>query len=698
MDYPIQKRVTDLIQRMTLEEKVAQMMNDAPAIERLGIPAYNWWSECLHGVGRAGIATVFPQAIGMAATWNTELIHKVAQVISDEARAKHHEAQHNQQIEPPYFGLTFWSPNINIFRDPRWGRGQETYGEDPYLTARIGVAFIKGLQGDDPDYLKTVATPKHFAVHSGPEETRHHFDAVVSERDLQETYLPAFAACIQEAKAVSVMGAYNRTNGEPCCASSTLLQDILREKWGFQGYVVSDCGAIQDIYKHHQVTGTAEEAAALAVQNGCDLNCGRTYAALLTAVKQGLVKESALDQALTRLFTARFRLGMFDPLERVPYASIPFTINDSPEHRALALQTARESVVLLKNADNFLPLTKNLDKIAVIGPNANDEQVLLANYHGTPSKAVTPLEGIKNLVSQHTEVLYAQGCDILGKPSADYATAIQIAEEANVVIYVGGLSQQLEGEEGQQEGVTPGITSQGDRTDIDLPAGQEDLLKAIYATRTPTVLVLLNGSAVAVNWADQYLPVIIEGWYPGEEGGTALAEVIFGDYNPAGRLPVTFYKAIGDLPPFDNYSMAGRTYRYFEGEPLYGFGYGLSYTTFTYTHLDIAADTQKSEETLHITVGVKNTGMRAGDEVVQLYIRDVEASYPVPIHHLQGFQRIHLQPGEEREVKFELTAKSFTLINDQGERILEPGSFKIMTGGCQPNTQGWNGLSKEIQI
>ena len=851
---PVEERVDDLVSRMTLEEKVWQMVYDAPAIERLGIPEYNWWHECLHGVARAGVATVFPQAIGLAATWNRDLVHRVAVAISDEARAKHHEAL-RQGVRAIYTGLTFWSPNVNVFRDPRWGRGQETYGEDPYLTARLGVAFVKGLQGDEvgqsqpggapapvpggqpgPYYLKLVATPKHYAVHSGPEPARHHFDAQADERDLRETYLPAFEACVKEGGAVSVMGAYNRTNGEPCCASLTLLERILRQEWGFDGYVVSDCGAIRDIYAHHQVVNTAAEAAALAVQAGCDLNCGETYPALVEAVEQGLISEEAVDQAVKRLFTARFRLGMFDPPERVAYAHIPYQVNDSPQHRALALQAARESIVLLKNEGNLLPLRKDLESIAVIGPNADDLQVLLGNYNGTPSRAVTPLEGIRKKISPATRLYYARGCEIadgvpplVAIPSAclrptepdatqtgltgtyygdlamagepaftrvdpevdfawknttplngrqaepfavrwsgslvppvngryrlgasgysgyslfldgelvveyrgihhaitrtqeveleagrfydlrlDYANRglspqIQLlwsvpgtdvlgepeeaACKAQVVVMVLGLSPTLEGEEMPVQ--VAGFEG-GDRTDIRLPRPQEELLQRIQALGKPVVLVLLNGSALAVNWAAEHTPAIVEAWYPGQAGGEALADVLFGDYSPGGRLPVTYYKSLEDLPPFEDYRMEGRTYRYFRGEPLFPFGHGLSYTTFAYRNLQLSAEIIALEEAdadapaLSVSVEVENTGQRAGDEVVQLYVSDVEASVPVPIRQLQGFERIHLAPGETKKVTFTLRAHQLSLIDDVGQRVVEPGEFQIAVGGRQPRPE-----------
>jgi beta-glucosidase len=705
-DRPLEERVEDLVSRLTLEEKVSQMIFASSAIPRLGIPEYNWWNECLHGVARAGVATVFPQAIGMAASFNDKLMHRVACAISDEGRAKHHEFA-RQGDRGIYKGLTFWSPNINIFRDPRWGRGQETYGEDPYLTGRMGVAFVKGIQGDDPKYLKAVATPKHYAVHSGPEPLRHSFDARVSPKDLRETYLPAFKECVKEGKAVSVMGAYNRTNGEPCCASPTLLQKILRDEWGFDGYVVSDCGAITDIHAHHKVTDTAEESAALAVNAGCDLNCGRAFESLVNAAKQGLISEEAIDTAVKRLYRARFQLGMFDPPERVPYAQIPYEVNDCEEHRQLALEMARESMVLLKNEDGLLPLSKDLNTIAVIGPNADDKKVLLGNYNGTPSKYVTALEGIRSKVSPKTKVIYAEGCDITvsqegfwgEEATRGFAEAISAAQRADAVIMCLGLSPELEGEEGDAAASSAG----GDKTSLDLPGMQEELLKAVCATGKPVVLVLFSGSPVSINWAHENVPAILQAWYPGEEGGTAIADVLFGDYNPGGRLPVTFVKSLDQVPPFTDYSMKGRTYRYMEEEPLYPFGYGLSFTTFEYSNLKLSRETINAGESINISVNVKNTGHVAGDEIVQLYIKDLEASVDVPIHELRGFKRIKLQPGETATVSFTLTPRQMALIDNDGKCILEPGRFKVMVGGRQPDRRsevltGTQVLAAEFEV
>lgn len=845
---PVEQRAADLVSRLTLEEKVAQLAHAAPAIDRLGVPAYNWWNEALHGVARAGRATVFPQAIGLAAAWNTALVRQVATAISDEARAKHHAFARRGQ-RGLYQGLTFWSPNINIFRDPRWGRGMETYGEDPFLAGRLAVEFVRGMQGDDPTYLKTVATPKHFAVHSGPEPDRHTFDALVDERDLRETYLPQFEMAVREGGAWSVMCAYNRVRGEPACASPFLLDAVLRKAWGFAGYVVSDCDAIEDIHATHKVAKTKAEAAAVALRAGCDLNCGDTYAALGEAVRLGLVSEADIDAAVRRLFAVRFRLGLFDPPERVPYAQIPPAVVDSPAHRALALQAARESIVLLKNEGRLLPLARNLNTIAVIGPNAHDEAVLLGNYHGTPAEAVTPLEGIREKVGPSTRVLYAQGADwaeglpafevvpatalratrdgrtvpgLLGEyfdlrsraageadtswrsatlafpeltgqplftrldapldvhwldavpdprltddryavrwtgelvppvtgtyqlggfgltgwrlflddrllvefrsrhePSTkarsialeagrsyrlrveyfDRGTdagfrllwvrpdrrleedAIAAARQADAIVAVLGLSPRLEGEE--MEVPVAGFKG-GDRVDIGLPAPQERLLRRLADVGKPLVLVLLNGGALAVPWAAAHVPAIVEAWYGGQAAGAALADALFGDYNPAGRLPVTVYASLDQLPPLADYRMAGRTYRYFAGDPLFPFGFGLSYTRFVYRNLSAPAQVAGGEP-VSISVEVENAGTRAGDEVVQLYVTDVAASVPVPIRSLQGFRRVTLQPGERRRVAFTLTPRQLSLLDADFRRIVEPGVFEVAVGGGQPGPPG----------
>ena len=820
-------RAADLVGRMTLEEKVSQMVDAAAAIPRLGIPSYNWWNEALHGVARAGLATSFPQAIGMAATWDDSLIFREATVISDEARAKFHEVlRHGPPLR--FQGLTFWSPNVNLFRDPRWGRGQETYGEDPYLSGRLAVQFVRGLQGDDPKYLKTVSTPKHFAVHSGPEPLRHQFNADVGERDLHESYLPQFRAAIEAGGAESVMCAYNRVDSLPACASDLLLKTVLRGAWGFRGYVVSDCDAVSDIYRTHHFTQTAAEASALALKGGTDLDCGRTYDSLVAAVRQGLVSEALIDTAVTRLFVARFRLGLFDPDSSVRWARIPFSDNDSPAHRALALQVARESMVLLKNAGHLLPLRKNLGTIAVIGPNADQAPVLLGNYNGTPADPITPLRGIREAVSRRTRVLYAQGSDLAdsipvtvvvpssilmtaggrhgldvayygsrtmegtplftavdstldadwqeGAPRADMnpddfgirwtatlrppqsgtytigligtvkyqlllddslvlqsffpprngepnraffpttatvrleagrtyrvrvegqesygvaslqmlwappselleAEAVHAAEQADAIVLCLGITPRLEGEEMRIR--TAGFEG-GDRTSLDLPAAQERLLERIAALGKPTVLVLLTGSAVAVTWAQDHVPAILEAWYPGQAGGTAIADVLFGNHNPGGRLPVTFYRTVADLPPFDDYAMAHRTYRFFDGTPLYPFGHGLSFTTFRYQRLRTSSSTLRRGDTISVSVEVTNTGARSGDEVVQLYVRHLGSKVARPEMDLRGYQRVTLRPRERRTVTFPLPASALAYW-DTGTRgwVVEDEPVRLQVG------------------
>jgi len=674
-DLPISERTADLVSRMTLDEKISQMLHEAPAIDRLGVPEYNWWNECLHGVARAGVATVFPQAIGLAATWDTALIKTVATAISDEARAKHHDAVRRGN-RAQYFGLTFWTPNINIFRDPRWGRGHETYGECPFLTARIGVAFVQGLQGDNPQYLKAAACGKHFAVHSGPEMDRHAFDAVVSPKDLRETYLPAFKALVKEARVESIMGAYNRTNGEACCASRTLLADILRGEWGFDGHVVSDCGAICDIHLHHKITKTAEESSALAVVNGCDLNCGETYHALVQAVEQGLLSEADIETAVGRLIATRMRLGLFDNPERVPYASIPANVNNCEKHRDLARQAARESIVLLKN-NGILPLSRGLTAIQVTGPNAATTDVLLANYNGVNPQMVTIIEGICSKVAAGTAVHWTEGAPLAGK-ATNFGLPLQHASLSDVIIAVVGLSPRLEGEEGDAADSDGG----GDRRHIDLPGSQEELLKHLKATGKPLVVVVCGGSAIALNWAQENADAIVYVWYPGQEGGSAVADVLFGDYNPAGRLPVTFYKSIDDVPDFKDYNMEGRTYRYFRNAPLYPFGFGLSYTTFAYSALKIAESTPAAEP-LSVSVDITNTGKTAGDEVVQVYITDLDST-AAPIRDLRAFTRISLKPGETRQVTLSVPADQLLRTAEDGTQSAIVGRIAVSVGGGQP--------------
>jgi len=835
-DYSLdtETRIDSLIAAMTLEEKAAQMMNGAPAIERLGVPAYNWWNECLHGVARSGRATVFPQAIGLAATWDEDLMLRVSTCISDEGRAKYHEFQRKGK-RGIYQGLTFWTPNINIFRDPRWGRGMETYGEDPYLTGRMAVQFVQGLQGDDPDYLKAVATVKHYAVHSGPEPDRHTFNAITNDRDLYETYLPHFRMGVMESGAYSVMCAYNRYKGEACCGSSRLLNSILRDDWGFDGYVVSDCGAIRDIFAYHEIVETPPEAAALAVISGTDLNCGGVYRQLPAAVEQGYISEEQIDVSLRRLYRARMKLGMFDPDEMVPYADIPYSVVDSPEHQQLAVETAQKSIVLLKNDNNTLPLSKDV-KVAVLGPNADDVEVLLGNYNGIPSHPVTPLEGIQAKLGQEN-VEYALGCEwaenlpmfepvpekalqtptgkpglkveyfdnrdfegdpvqidvdpdidfnwwdgapldnldddnfavrwtgylvpevsgwyylgaegfnggrvyldsrqivafnhthharkqyemvnlkagqhyelvvefferqgyatmslLWAVPGRDYhAEAIAAAEKADVVVMCMGLSPRLEGEEMRVE--VEGFQG-GDRLTLDLPKIQTELMQDVVALGKKVVLVLLNGSAVSINWANDNIPAIVEAWYPGQAAGTAIADVLFGDYNPGGRLPVTFYKSVDDLPSFSEYNMVSQTYRYFTGEPLYSFGYGLSYTTFEYSDLKIAKSI-KTGDKVDLSVKVKNTGEVAGEEVVQVYVADDEASVPSAVRTLKAFDRISLKPGESQTVSFTLTADDFSLLDKDFNRVVEPGQFTISVGGAQPGVDAASTMAVSEKI
>ena len=803
---------------MTLQEKASQMQDVAPAIPRLGIPAYNWWNEGLHGVARAGHATVFPQAIGLAATWDTNLIHRVADVISTEARAKYNDAIQRGNTGR-YYGLTFWSPNINIFRDPRWGRGQETYGEDPFLTSRIGVAFVTGLQGDDPHYLKVVSTPKHFAVHSGPEILRHRFNVPVSPRDLADTYTPAFRATIMEGKADSIMCAYNSVRGEPACANHMLF-DTLRSKWGFKGYVVSDCWAISDLHQGHGYVLTLEQAAALSVKAGTDLSCGPEFSVLPYAVRDRLLSNEDIDHAVKHLFEARFRLGMFDPPDRLPWSKLSLADNDTPAHRQLALEAARKSIVLLKNDRNTLPLKTPVKTIAVVGPNADSLSALVGNYNGNPSSYTTILEGIRKRF-RNAKILTAMGSPITqtsavtlpsgylrtggadsqtgltaeyfgnvslagapilkrvdpnvdfewnnvspapGVPAENYSVrwtgelvppvdgdyriggntdggyliyldgkkfvddfaphgprtittlihlqgghpypirmeyyhnswestarllwlppnlsqdAVNAARKSDVVIAVVGITAQFEGEE--SESSDPGFFG-GDRMDITLPRPQQELLESLAATGRPLIVVLSNGSALAVNWAQEHAAAILEAWYPGEEGGTAVADVLSGEYNPAGRLPVTFYQSVAQLPPFGNYSMNGRTYRYFTEPPLYPFGYGLSFSSFTYSDAKVSQPQIAADGTVTLSVRVSNVGSLAGDEVVQLYLTHpgVDGS---PIRALAGFERIHLDPAVSKTVEFTLRDRDLSIVDEAGVRRIVPGVVEAWIGGGQP--------------
>lgn len=685
-----ESRAINLVSRMTIEEKVSQMLHYAPEIKRLGIPAYNWWSEALHGVARAGVATVFPQAIAMASAFDTKLLHNVASVISDEARAKHHEfvRENDRDI---YKGLTFWSPNINIFRDPRWGRGHETYGEDPYLTGELGLAFIKGLQGDDSKYLKVAACAKHFAVHNGPESLRHSFDAVVSKKDLWETYLPAFEKAVKLGNVESVMGAYNRINGEPCCGSKTLLKDILRDKWKFKGHVVSDCWAICDFHLHHKVTETPQESAAMAVKNGSDLNCGKTYTSLLSAVAQGLIEENDIDIACIRLFITRMKLGMFDPIEEVKYAQIPYEINDQNSHHDLAIDVARRSIVLLKNENNILPLRmEELKNIAVIGPNANDPTMLLGNYNGTPSKTVTPLQAIQDITSNKSRVYYAKGCEIVDEKTEDLAAgsdriaeAISAAKRADVTILCLGLNPMYEGEEGD----AGNSRAAGDKEDLLFPGLQNKLIEKIVSTGTKVILVNFTGSAMDLSYAHGNVDGIIQAWYPGAEGSIALAELLFGKADFSARTPVTFVKKTEDLPDFLDYSMKNRTYRYIEKAPLYPFGYGLSYNNYEYSNLVLSKNEVLTGDSLDVTVTVKNTSAMLGREVVQVYLKDLDATVIVPNYSLVGFKNIGLEAGESKTITFTISSDSMAIVNNKGEKVLEKGLFNVFVGGQGPDEQ-----------
>jgi beta-glucosidase len=835
---PADQRAADLVKRMTLEEKASQLVNQARAIPRLNVPSYDWWSESLHGVAANG-TTEFPEPVGLASTFNPEAIHKMGVVIGTEGRIKYVQSvRANGGFSNIFEGLDFWAPNINIFRDPRWGRGQETYGEDPFLTARMGVAFVKGMQGDDPKYYRVIATPKHYAVHSGPEPTRHFADIDVSKHDELDTYLPAFRAAVTEGKAESVMCAYNAINGEPACASSFLLVDQLREKWGFKGYVVSDCGAVRDIANGHKFRPSQAESSAISVQRGMDNECidfrakvldDHDYRPYIDAVKQGYLKETEIDTALVRLFAARVKLGMFDPPEMVPYTKIDEKLLDSAEHRTMALKIANESMILLKN-DGVLPIKSTGTKIAVFGPLANQTRVLLGNYTGIPNHTVSILEGLKKefagatinyvpgtgFLSKETQpvpnavlttdgkpgakVTYLhhdivseeiattsrdlspittrveKGIDIAAQPlpaeaasaqplaiqweatltpkeSGDYLlgvqtdayvrlrldgknvvrsgyphgvedltgqvhleagrpykvqvdyqktyanstphmhliwgktprtvdpAAIEAAKKADVVVTVVGITSELEGEEMPVN--EPGFIG-GDRTSIDLPKPEQDLLEALATAGKPMVVVLTNGSALAVNWAKDHANAMIEAWYPGEEGGTAIAQTLSGKNNPAGRLPVTFYTGVEQLPHFEDYSMKGRTYRYFEGTPLFPFGYGLSYTTFSYSDIKVPNQVAAGSP-LVAEATITNTGKMAGDEVAQLYLTFPKVA-GAPLKALRGFQRIHLEPGAKQTVKFELSPRDMSMVTEAGDPVVAEGAYTLSVGGGQPGT------------
>ncbi|MDO3410125.1 glycoside hydrolase family 3 C-terminal domain-containing protein [Saccharibacillus sp. CPCC 101409] len=678
------QKAGQLVAQMTLKEKIHQMVHAAPAIERLDVKAYNWWNEGLHGVARAGTATIFPQAIGLAATFDEDLLEEVADAIATETRSKFNMQQRYGDTDI-YKGLTLWAPNVNIFRDPRWGRGHETYGEDPHLTARLAVRFINGLQGDDENYLKTAACAKHFAVHSGPEDIRHSFNAVVSDRDLHETYLPAFKACVQEARVEAVMGAYNRTNDEPCCGSELLLEQILRGAWGFDGHVVSDCWAIRDFHLHHKVTANEVESVALAVKHGCDLNCGSLFLFLEAAIEQGLVTEKQIDTAVTRLFTTRMKLGLFDDPADVPFSSIGYTETDSPAMKELNLKAARESLVLLKN-DGLLPLDKSkVRTVGVIGPNANNRRALVGNYEGTASRYVTPLEGIQDYLGDDARVLYSEGCHLfqdkvggLAAAGDRSAEARGVCAESDVVIVCLGLDSGLEGEEGDMGNAF----ASGDKPDLKLPGMQEELLRIAHESGKPVILALLSGSALAVNYADEHIPAVIQAWYPGAQGGRALAEAIFGDISPSGKLPVTFYRTSEELPAFTDYSMKNRTYRYMSGEALYPFGFGLTYGE---VEIEAAAlDTDRvTQSGVAASIRLVNRGDRACREIVQAYVKADRAGTPNP--QLKAFRSVELEAGSSAEIELILPFEAFALCGFDGSSSVETGSYTVHIGTSQPD-------------
>jgi beta-glucosidase len=689
---PLPAREHDLIRRMSLAEKVAQLQNGAPGIPRLGLPAYDYWSEALHGVANNGEATVFPQAIGAAATWDPALLQQEAGIIGIEGRAKFNDYASRHNGDAKWFGgLTFWSPNINIFRDPRWGRGQETYGEDPFLSGTLGVAFIKGLQGDDPNCMLAMGCAKHFAVHSGPEPERHRFDAEPPERDLYETYLPQFEMAVREGHVGGVMGAYNSLFGVPCCASSFLLTDILRKQWGFDGYIVSDCAAIHNIWgrEEHHYVNTSEEAAAAAVKAGCNLCCGGDYNPLVRAVQKELITEKEIDQALYYTLGTRFRLGLFDPPEKNPFSKIGIDQNDTPEHEALALKVAEESIVLLKN-DGVLPLNRSkIKRIAVVGPNADVAWMLEGNYNGHAARPVTILSGIKQLAGPGIEVTFAAGCpwaqrtDGSNKPSQEaIADALAKAKAADVVIFVGGITARLEGEEMGRDNSFAGFEG-GDRTKIELPSVQTDLLKALAGTGKPVILVNCSGSPMAMPWEAAHLAAILQAWYPGEQGGRAVGEILFGNVNPSGHLPLTFYASTADLPGFTDYSMSNRTYRYFNGKPEFAFGHGLSYTKFKFQNGKLKSNSIPADITAKVSFTVNNAGKLEGDEVAQVYYRHVNSTVPQARLALCGFARVHLKRGESRKVTIEVPAERLRYWDTQNKQyIVEPGNYEFLIGAA----------------
>ena len=687
------KRAHELVGKMTLEEKASQLRFDAPAIPRLGVPAYNWWNEALHGVARAGVATSFPQAIGMAAAFDAPMMEEVGETIAVEGRAKYN-AYKEEGDRDIYKGLTFWSPNVNIFRDPRWGRGHETYGEDPYLTGELGKAFVEGLQGDG-EYLHAAACAKHFAVHSGPEGLRHQFDAKASKKDMWETYLPAFEKLVKEAEVEAVMGAYNRTNGEPCCGSKTLMQEILRGKWGFEGHYVSDCWAIRDFHEHHMVTDTAEESAAMALKAGCDVNCGNTYLHMMKAYQDGLVTEEEITQAAERLFTTRFLLGLFDETE---YDKTGFDKIECREHLKLADRAAAEGIVLLKN-NGVLPLNKeNLKAVGVIGPNANSRAALIGNYHGTSSRYITILEGIQDALPEDTRVYYSEGCHLylekvegLGQRQDRISEAVGVAKNSDVVVLCVGLDETLEGEEGD----TGNSYASGDKTDLLLPQSQRELIEAVVKVGKPVVVLNMTGSAMDLRYVQEHADAVVQVWYPGARGGRTVAQILFGEISPSGKLPVTFYKDTEELPDFEDYSMKGRTYRYLEGKPLYPFGYGLTYGDVIVDSVSCAGNIWAAgaegtmewnpQEELTMKVKLTNKSQTATGEVVQIYVKALESANATPNGKLCAFTRVFLNGGETKEVELKIGTEAFTVVNEEGERLVEGGRFLFSAGLGQPD-------------
>lgn len=688
------KRAENLVDQMTVDEMMGQLMYNAPAIERLDVPAYNWWNEGLHGVARAGTATVFPQAIALAAAWNEELLQAVADVISTEARAKYN-ASVKYGDRDIYKGLTMWSPNVNIFRDPRWGRGHETYGEDSFLTSRLGVAFIKGLQGNGK-YMKTAACAKHFAVHSGPEILRHSFDAKATKKDMYETYLPAFEACVKEAEVEAVMGAYNRTNGEPCCAHEVLMNEILRGEWGFKGHYVSDCWAIRDFHENHKVTNNGVESSAMALNAGCDVNCGCTYLCLKEAYRKKLIKKSAIRQAAVRLFTTRYLLGLFEETE---YDNIPYTCVESKEHLVLAREAAEESIVLLKN-DGILPLEKKDGMvIGVIGPNANNRSSLDGNYHGTSSRYVTALEGLQDYVGDQVRILYSQGAHLskdrdepLAYKYDRISEALAVAEYSDVIILCVGLDETLEGEEGDDGNAY----FSGDKKDLSLPDGQQKLVEAMLNCGKPVVLCMFAGSSMELDLADEKANAILQTWYPGCQGGAALARILFGEVSPSGKLPITLYSTKNSIPDFEDYSMKGRTYKYLEEKPLYPFGYGLTYSR---TEVKAVEESFDEDKNLILKVTIKNHGNTFAKDVVQVYVKNHNSIYAPLNPVLCGFIKITLDADEEKIYDIKIDSNAFSVVNEEGKKIMDSdrATIYVATSGVDERSVELTGVAPKTK-